>query len=68
MFVSAVYESITQVRNYKRLLEQDKVKRALADEGIEYYKPEINLIIGKKSSIPTYHGGGYWQIVRMILE
>lgn len=54
MFVSAVHDAITQVRNYKRLLEQDKVKRALADEGIEYYEPEINLVIGKKPSIPTY--------------
>lgn len=53
MFVSAVYDAITQVKNYKRLLGQDKVKRTLADEGIEYYEPEINLVIGKKPSIPT---------------
>lgn len=54
MFVSAVHDAITQVKNYKRLLEQDKAKRALADDGIEYYEPEINLVIGKKPSIPTY--------------
>ena len=54
MFVSAVHDAIAQVKNYKRLLEQDKVKRALADEGIEYYEPNINLVIGKKPSIPIY--------------
>ena len=51
MFVSAVYDAISQAKNYKRLLEQDKVKRALAAEGIEYYQPEINLVIGKRPSI-----------------
>jgi hypothetical protein len=51
MFVSAVNDAIAQAKNYKRLLEQDKVKRALAVEGIEYYQPEINLVIGKKPSI-----------------
>ena len=53
MFVSAVHDAITQVKNYKRLLEQDRVKKALAEEGIEYYEPEINLVIGKKPSIST---------------
>lgn len=51
MFVSAVNDAISQAKNYKRLLEQDKVKRALAVDGIEYYQPEINLVIGKKPSI-----------------
>jgi len=53
MFVSTVSDAIAQVKNYKRLLEQDKVKRALSAEGIEYYEPEVNLIIGKKPSIST---------------
>lgn len=53
MFVSSVNDAIAQARNYKHILEQDKVKRALADEGIEYYEPEINLVIGKKPSIQT---------------
>lgn len=51
MFVSAVNDAISQAKNYKRLLEQDKVKRALAADGIEYYQPEINLVIGKRPSI-----------------
>lgn len=53
MFVSAVNDAITQAKNYKRLLEQDRVKRALAADGIEYYQPEINLVIGKKPSISS---------------
>jgi hypothetical protein len=53
MFVSAVNDAIAQVKNYKHLLVQDKIKRALAADGIEYYEPEINLIIGKKPSIPV---------------
>ena len=52
MFVSAVNEAIAQVKNYKHILMQDKVKKALAAEGIEYYEPEVNLVIGKKPSIP----------------
>lgn len=51
MLVSAVNDAITQVKNYKRILEQDKVKRTLAADGIEYYEPEINLVIGKKPAI-----------------
>jgi hypothetical protein len=51
MFVSAVNDAIAQAKNYKRLLEQDKVKRALAADGIEYYEPEVNLVIGKKPAI-----------------
>jgi hypothetical protein len=46
-----VHDAIAQAKNYKRLLEQDRVKRVLAAEGIEYYQPEINLVIGKKPSI-----------------
>lgn len=51
MFVSAVNDAIAQMKNYKHLLSQDKVKRKLAAEGIEYYYPEINLVIGKKPLI-----------------
>lgn len=54
MFASAVNDAIAQAQNYKRLLEQDKIKRALAADGIEYYEPEINLVIGKKLAISNY--------------
>ena len=53
MLISGVNDAIAQLKNYKHILAQDKVKRALAEEGIEYYEPEINLVIGKKPSIPT---------------
>lgn len=49
--VASVYDAIAQIKNYKHILEQDTVKRKLAADGIEYYEPEINLVIGKKPSI-----------------
>lgn len=49
--VASVNDAIAQIKNYKRILEQDAVKRTLAADGIEYYEPEINLVIGKKPSI-----------------
>jgi len=52
MFVSAVNDAVAQAKNYKRLLQQDEVKSRLSSEGIEYFEPEINLVIGKKPSIP----------------
>lgn len=53
MFVSAVNDAIAQVKNYKRILSQDHVKKAFEQQGIHYYKPEINLVIGKKPGIST---------------
>jgi hypothetical protein len=49
--VASVNDAIAQMKNYKHILEQDAVKRKLAVDGIEYYEPEINLVIGKKPSI-----------------
>ena len=42
-----------KAKNYQKLLAQDRVKRALADDGIEYYEPVINIVIGKTPSLPT---------------
>ncbi len=53
MFTDVVYQAIAQAKNYKALLNQDKVKREFAQEGIEYFEPEINIIIGKKPGIST---------------
>lgn len=53
VFTSAVTETIAQAKNYQKLLAQDSVKRALADDGIEYYEPVINIVIGKTPSLPT---------------
>ena len=51
MFVSAVHDALTQLRNYKRILSQDKVKRKFEAKGIKYYNPQFNLVIGKKPNI-----------------
>lgn len=51
MFVSAVHDAMTQLRNYKRILNQDKVKKAFEAKGIKYYNPQFNLVIGKKPNI-----------------
>ena len=50
-FTSTVHNAIAQLKNYKNILEQDVVKRKFESEGIYYYSPEINLVIGKKSNI-----------------
>ena len=57
LFVTAVNNAIGQLKNYKHILEQDAVKRKLESDGIEYYEPEINLVIGKKPSIQN----GQWR-------
>lgn len=51
MFVSAVHDALTQLRNYKRILSQDKIKRKFEAKGIKYYNPQFNLVIGKKPNI-----------------
>lgn len=51
VFTKAVYTAITQVKNYSRLLAQDSVKRKLKTEGIEYFEPQISLIMGKKPQL-----------------
>jgi hypothetical protein len=51
VFVNAVYLGIEQIRNYKRILSQDKVKKTFALQGIEYYEPEYRLLIGRNPDI-----------------
>jgi hypothetical protein len=47
-----VIKAIQQVKNYAKILAQDKVKRQLAKEGIEYYEPSLNLVVGREPQIP----------------
>ncbi len=47
-----VSNAIHQIRNYARILSQDKVKRHFAKEGIEYYEPSLNVVIGRTPQIP----------------
>lgn len=48
---SEVLNSIHQIKNYIRILQQDKVKHHFSQQGIEYYEPTLNLIIGNKPQI-----------------
>lgn len=41
-----------QIRNYERLLNDSKVKETLKQDGIEYYVPSFNLIVGRASTLP----------------
>lgn len=51
MFTEIVHKAISQAKNYQKILNQDNVKRKFAAEGIEYYEPELNIVVGKKPSI-----------------
>jgi len=51
-FVAEIWHARQQVRNYARILAQDKVKKHLALEGIEYFEPTLNLIIGRAPQVP----------------
>jgi antiviral defense system Shedu protein SduA len=52
VIAAEVSHAILQLRNYARILAQDKVKRYFAKEGIEYFEPSINLVIGRTPQIP----------------
>jgi len=52
-FTSEIYHSIQQIRNYEKILNQDTVKQKFAKEGIEYYYPELRLVVGNKPDIST---------------
>lgn len=52
VIVNEVKNAIHQVSNYARLLRQDAVKRHFANEGIRYYEPVLNLVIGRSPQIP----------------
>jgi hypothetical protein len=49
---SQVAYAVQQTKNYARILSQDSVKRKFAQEGIEYYEPSLNLVVGKTPQIP----------------
>lgn len=50
-FTSEIHNAIQQVRSYEKLLLQAKVKEKFAKEGIEYYYPEVRLVVGNKPDI-----------------
>lgn len=51
-FTYQVTSGLQQLKYYSSLLNHDNVKRSLANDGIEYYYPELRLVIGKTPDIP----------------
>jgi hypothetical protein len=43
--------AIQQIKNYSRTLSQDVVKRHFAKQGIEYYEPTLNIVVGRTPQI-----------------
>jgi hypothetical protein len=52
VLANQVHSSIQQLRNYENILGQEKVKNHFKKEGIEYYYPELRLVIGRSPDIP----------------
>lgn len=50
-FSSEINHAIQQIRNYEKILTQDKVKQKFAKQGIEYFCPELRLVVGNKPDI-----------------
>lgn len=50
-FTSEIHNAIQQARAYEKLLSQEKVKEKFAKEGIEYFYPEIRLVVGNRPDI-----------------
>ena len=50
-FTSEIHNAIQQVKAYEKLLSQEKVKEKFAKDGIEYFYPEIRLVVGNKPDI-----------------
>jgi len=44
--------AVQQLKNYARTLAQDRVRRHFARQGIEYYQPSLNLVVGRTPQIP----------------
>ncbi|HEY9815672.1 MAG TPA: Shedu anti-phage system protein SduA domain-containing protein, partial [Candidatus Obscuribacterales bacterium] len=51
-FCAEVNDAIQQIKHYDRILRSDSVRKRLAEEGIEYYEPELKVVIGRRPSIP----------------
>lgn len=51
VLASEVGHAIQQLKNYRQLLTQDNVRRKFEAEGISYFEPSLNLIIGRNPQI-----------------
>lgn len=52
VIISEVSNAIHQIKNYARILSQDSVKKHFAQQGIEYFEPSLNIVVGKTPQIP----------------
>jgi len=43
--------AIHQIKNYARILSQDSVKRHFSTQGIGYFEPSLNIVVGSKPQI-----------------
>ncbi|RYE25317.1 MAG: DUF4263 domain-containing protein [Sphingobacteriales bacterium] len=50
-FINEIHKGIDQLRNYQNILTQDRVRKKLHADGIEYFNPELKLIIGRTPQI-----------------
>ncbi len=53
--------AISQLRNYERILQQDNVKKKMQQQGIEYYEPQLRLVVGGTTEIPIRQ----WRRIKM---
>jgi hypothetical protein len=51
VLASEVCYAVQQVKHYRQLLAQDKVRQKFEAEGISYFQPSLNLIIGRSPQI-----------------
>ena len=51
VFKNEIYQAIEQIKNYEKILSQDRVKKKFYSEGLEYFYPELRLVIGNKPDI-----------------
>lgn len=51
--VSEVLYAIQQIKNYARILNQDRVRRHFEKEGIAYYEPVLNLVVGRRPQLDS---------------
>lgn len=49
---STVTGAISQLRNYQKILQQDKVKKQMEQKGIVYHQPQLRLVVGRNPDIP----------------
>ena len=51
IFIGEVIAAIQQLRNYQDILLQNTVREHFRNEGIEYFYPEMRLVIGRKPNM-----------------